>query len=163
QGMKDGFENAAFSGSHLPEIAKEVDIALRNPHLKRIVWGVEFYTFDTYGNACSPDTCARLDGDLSIKLTDSILSADALVASWRLVLRAATGNVTAQARMPIPWPSPYICDLFAHPPPPCGADRLCAAGQRIRAGNDPADRAVDGFSTVEARPGGAPDLRRLFR
>ncbi len=78
QGVKDGFENAAFSGSSLPEIAKEVDIALRNPHLKRIIWGVEFYTFDNYRNECNPDTCARLDGDLGIKLTDSILSTDAL-------------------------------------------------------------------------------------
>ncbi len=130
QGVKDGFQNGAFSGSHLPEIAREVDIALRNPHLKRIIWGVEFYTFDSYGNACSPDTCARLDGDLGIKITDSILSADALVASWRLVLRAASGNVTAQARMPIPWPAPYICDLFAHPPPPtlAGMDQA----QRLR-------------------------------
>ncbi len=207
QGVKDGFENAAFSGSHLPEISKEVDVALRNPQLKRIIWGVEFYAFDSYGNACSPDTCARLDGDWGIKLTDSILSADALVASWRLVLRAASGNVTAQARMPIPWPAPYICDLFAHPPPPTlagmddaqrlrevsnlpeyrhfdyspraaevlpgyrrahpprprRANRLRPPGQRIRAGNDPADRALGGFSTMEARPGGAPLLHRLFR
>src|SRR5579859_7465740 len=28
QGVKDGFQNAAFSGSHLPEISKELDIAL---------------------------------------------------------------------------------------------------------------------------------------
>jgi hypothetical protein len=38
QGVKDGFENAALSGSSLQEISKEVDIALRNPDLKRIIW-----------------------------------------------------------------------------------------------------------------------------
>jgi hypothetical protein len=130
QGVKDGFENAALSGSRLREISREVDLALRNPHLRRIVWGVEFYTFDTFSDDCSPDTCARLDGDLGIKLSDAILSADTLVASWRLMLRAAAGNVTAQARMPIPWPAPYICELFAHPPPPtlAGMDQA----QRLR-------------------------------
>jgi hypothetical protein len=130
QGVKDGFQNAAFSGSHLPEISKELDIALRNPHLMRIIWGVEFYTFDEFSNGCSPDTCARLDGNLRIKLTDSILSSDALIASWRLLARAATGNVTEAASMPIPWPAPFICNLFAHPEPPtlAGMD----AAQRFR-------------------------------
>jgi hypothetical protein len=130
QGVKDGFQNAAFSGSRLAEISKELDVALRNPNLRRIIWGVEFYTFDEYSAGCSHDTCARLDGELGIKLTDSILSSDALVASWRLLVRAATGNVTEAARMPIPWPAPFICKTFAHPEPPtlAGMD----AARRLR-------------------------------
>jgi hypothetical protein len=58
------------------------------------------------------------------------VSSDALIASWRLLLRAATGNVTEAASMPIPWPSPFICNLFAHPEPPtlAGMD----AAQRLR-------------------------------
>ena len=83
----------ALSGSQLAgNLASEVDIALRNPRLKRIIWGVEFYTFDTYSDNCAPDTCARLDGDFGIKFRDSILSADALGPSWRMLLRAARGE-----------------------------------------------------------------------
>jgi hypothetical protein len=116
QGVRDGFQNAALSGSRLPEISKEVDLALRNPHLKRIIWGVDFYIFDSYLNLCSPDTCARLDGDLRIKLTDNILSSDTFVASYRMVLRALMGKISPEAKLPIPWPAPVICGSFADPP-----------------------------------------------
>jgi len=118
QGVKDGFENGAFSGSSLQEISKELDLALRNPQLKRIIWGVEFYTFDAYRDQCDPDTCARLDGGLGIKLTDAILSTDTLRLSWRMLGRAARGDVSAAGRMPIPWPAPFICAMFSHPEPP---------------------------------------------
>jgi hypothetical protein len=118
QGVKDGFQNAAFSGSSLQEISKEVDIALRNSHLKRIIWGLDFYTFDEFRDQCDPYTCARLDGDLGVKLTDAILSTDTLRMSWRMLMRAKRGEVSADARMPIPWPAPFVCTMFAHPPPP---------------------------------------------
>ena len=118
QGVKDGFENAALSGSSLREISKEVDLALRNPHLKRIIWGLDFYTFDKFRDECNPDTCARLDGDLGIKLTDTILSTDTLKLSQRMLGRALRGEVSEDARMPIPWPAPFICATLAHPPPP---------------------------------------------
>ncbi|MGO9060845.1 MAG: hypothetical protein ACLQU2_26205 [Candidatus Binataceae bacterium] len=118
QGVKDGFENAALSGSSLQEISKEVDLALRNPHLKRIIWGLDFYTFDEFRDEPNPDTCARLDGDWSIRLTDTILSTVTLKMSWRMLWRAVRGHVSEDARMPIPWPAPFICTRFAHPPPP---------------------------------------------
>lgn len=118
QGVKDGFENAALSGSTLQEISKEVDLALRDPHLKRIIWGVEFYTFDKFKDECHPDTCARLDGDLRLKLTDAILSGETLRMSWRMLRRAERGKVSEDARMPIPWPAPFVCTMFAHPPAP---------------------------------------------
>jgi hypothetical protein len=118
QGARDGYQNAALSGSRLQEISKEVNIALRNPHLKRVIWGVEFYTIDAYSDGCSPDTCARLDGDLGIELTDNILSSDTFVASYRMVLRALSGKESAAAAMPVPWPGPFICAMFAHPEPP---------------------------------------------
>jgi hypothetical protein len=118
QGVKDGFQNGAMAGSHLPEIAKEVDIALRNPHLKRVIWGVEFYLFDSYSDVCVHDTCARLDGDLSIMITDNLLSYETLKASYRMMYRALAGTISTQAAQPIPWPGPYICGQFANPPPP---------------------------------------------
>jgi hypothetical protein len=118
QGVHDGVENAALSGSRLQEIAKEVDIALRNPHLRRVIWGVEFYTIDAYTDSCSPDTCARLDGDWRITLTDNLLSADTFVASYRMIGRALQGKIAADARQPIPWPKAFICRQFANPPPP---------------------------------------------
>ncbi len=118
QGVRDGYQNAALSGSHMPEIAREVGLALRNPHLKRVIWGLDFYIFDAYGSLCAPDTCARLDGDFSIKLTDNILSEDTLVESYRMLSRALRGRMVKPARMPIPWPAPFICQMFAHPDPP---------------------------------------------
>lgn len=118
QEVKDGVENAALSGSRLREIALEVKVALRNPRLKRIIWGVEFYTFDSYGDICSGDTCARLDGDLALKLTDNVFSYDTFVASYRMALRAMTNKITREASQPIPWPNSYICEKFAHPNPP---------------------------------------------
>jgi hypothetical protein len=118
QGVKDGFQNAAMSGSRLQEISKELDIALRNPRLKRVIWGVEFYTIDGYVDGCNPDTCARLDGDWGITLTDNIMSSDTLVASYRMVLRALMGKVSKAAAMPVPWPAPFICAMFAKPDPP---------------------------------------------
>ncbi len=134
QGVRDGFQNAALSGARMQEIAKEVNLALRNPDLKRVIWGVEFYTFDAYGDSCFPDTCARLDGDLRIALTDNILSSDTFVASYRMVLRSLMGKISSEAAMPIPWPGPFVCGKFAHPNPPtlAGMD----AAQRLREVSD---------------------------
>jgi hypothetical protein len=118
QGVRDGVQNAALSGSQMPEIAKEVDIALHNHHLKRVIWGVDFYIFNALADYCSPDTCARLDGNLALRLTDNILSGDTFLASYRMVRRALTGDISAQAEKPIPWPPSFICGMFAHPDPP---------------------------------------------
>ncbi|SRR5579875_72145 len=118
QGLKDGIQNAALCGSHLPEIAKEVDLALRNPNLKRIIWGLEFYTFNSRDNVCSTETCARLDGDLGLKLTDNVLSEDTLAASYHMAMRAWKEKTSADAAVPVPWPDSYICYSFAHPHPP---------------------------------------------
>jgi hypothetical protein len=142
QGVKDGFQNAALSGSTMPEIAREVDIALRNPHLRRIIWGVEFYTFDAYGDRCSPETCARLDGNLRLELTDTILSSDAFVASYRMVLRALMGKISRAASMPVPWPGPFVCQMFAHPDPPTLAG-MDAAGRLREVSNLPEYRRFD--------------------
>jgi hypothetical protein len=142
QGVKDGFQNAALSGSRMPEIAKEVDLALRNPHLKRVIWGVEFYTFDAYADSCAPDTCARLDGDLRLELTDNLLSSDTFVASYRMVLRAMMGKISRAATMPIPWPGPFICGMFAHPEPPTLAG-MDAARRFREVGNLPEYRRFD--------------------
>jgi hypothetical protein len=117
QGVKDGVENAALNGSTLQEISRELDIALRNRHLKRIIWGVEYYTFDARGDRGDADTMARLNGELRIKLAEN-LSYDTFVASYRMMFRSLQGKVSREAAMPIPWPGPFICDKFAHPDPP---------------------------------------------
>jgi hypothetical protein len=118
QGVEDGFQNGAMSGSRMPEIAKEVDVALRNPRLKRIVWGVEFYMFDAYADLCWPETCSRLDGNLPLTLADNLLSSDTLEASYGMAYRSLVGKISSEAAQPIPWPPAYICALFAHPAPP---------------------------------------------
>jgi hypothetical protein len=151
QGVKGGFENAALAGSGLVEISRELDVALRNPHLKRIMWGVEFYTFDSRSDRADAETMARLNGDVRIKLADNILSYETFVASYRLLFRSLRGKVSREATMPIPWPGWFICYKFAHPDPP------------TLAGMDVAQRSREFYNLPEYRHlDYSPRLRQSF-
>jgi len=113
QGYKDGFLNAALSAARPEEIGKEVRLALRNPRLKRIIWEVDFFTFDERLK-CVPDTCARLDGSLRLLILDNLLSSDALDAGWHMLGRAISGRRALDRKVlePIPWPQDFICERF---------------------------------------------------
>jgi hypothetical protein len=117
QGLKDGFLNAAMAAALPGEIGKVVEVALRNPNLKRVIWGLEFFSFDQRltGNA---DTFARLDGNWRLLVQDNLLSVDALDAGYHLLLRAFDGrsHLDRQVLEPIPWSEDYICERFAHDP-----------------------------------------------
>jgi hypothetical protein len=115
QGYKDGILNAAMAAAHAQEISRVINDALRNPHLKRIIWGVEFFSFDAR-LACDPDTCGRLDGSLRLLILDNLLSAQALDFSYHLLRRAFRGpsHLNRAVRQPIPWPQEYICERFAN-------------------------------------------------
>src|SRR5216684_6290733 len=74
QGIRGGVMNAALSGATLQEIAKVVDRALRNPQLKRVIWGLDFFAFDENRSFSDPETCARLDGNLGPTIMETLLS-----------------------------------------------------------------------------------------
>ncbi len=114
QGFKDDYLNAALSAASLPEISREVDLALRNPRLKRIIWGVDFFAFERRW-VPDPNTYARLRGNLRLRVLDTLLSAGALDATFHLLDRAIDGrhDLPANALQPIPWSREFICRSFA--------------------------------------------------
>jgi hypothetical protein len=114
QGYKDGFLNAGLAAARPEEIEKEVQLALRNPHLKRIIWSVDFFTFDTRLKP-DPATVARLDGSLRLLILDSLLNADAFDSSYHMLLRAISGRADLDRKVlePIPWSQTFICWRFA--------------------------------------------------
>jgi hypothetical protein len=113
QGYMDGFLNAGLSAARPEEIGKEVRLALKNRRLKRIIWEVDFFTFDERLK-CVPETCARLDGSLRLLILDNLLSSDALDAAWHMLGRAISGRraLDRKALEPIPWPQDFICERF---------------------------------------------------
>ncbi|HKD65648.1 MAG TPA: hypothetical protein VKB84_02320 [Candidatus Binataceae bacterium] len=114
QGLKDGYLNAGLSAASLPEISKEVDLALKNPHLRRIIWGVDFFAFEERWKP-DPTTYARLKGSLGLRITDTLLSANTLDGTLHLLGRAYDGRrkLSPNALQPIPWTTEFICTRFA--------------------------------------------------
>ena len=127
QGIKDGILNAGMAAARPEEIARGVALALKNPHLKRVIWGADFFTFDQRFKP-NPDTTARLNGSLRLLVLDNLLSAEALDSSYHLLDRALSGRRRLDPRVlePIPWPADFICERFAHYP----ARGLSAYGER---------------------------------
>ena len=127
QGIKDGILNAGMAAARPAEIAKAVALALNNPHLQRIIWGADFFTFDERFQP-NADTSARLGGSLSLLVLDNLLSTEALDSSYHLLNRAISGRRRLDPRVlePIPWPADFICERFAHYP----ARGLTAYGER---------------------------------
>jgi hypothetical protein len=114
QGMKDGYLNAGLSAASLPEMSAEVDLAIENPNLKRIIWGVDFFAFEQRWRP-DPPTYARLKGDLGLRITDTLLSANTLDGTIHLIGRALDGRrkLSAAALQPVPWTAQFICTRFA--------------------------------------------------
>lgn len=111
QGCRDGVLNAALPGATLDEIAVVIGLALHNPRLRRVVWGVDFYAFDEGLNGFrDPLFASRLDRDRRLLVRETLLSFDALYASGRLLLRAMGGRERlAPAEVaPLPWPPQTI-------------------------------------------------------
>ncbi len=115
QGMRDGVMNAALSAANLPQLENEISVALENPALKRIVWGVDFFSFDTKWNRPDPNINLRLAGSRTERITDALLSLSAVEDGYDLVRRAMRGpqHLAPQMRIPVPWPMPFICERFA--------------------------------------------------
>jgi hypothetical protein len=125
QGLRDGILNGALQGADAEEAVEVVRIALRNPELKRIVWGVDFFSFDE-SRTVDRDTMARLHGNAWTMFSETLLNLGALDAGRREFDRACHGRKALRARWTIamPWPQAELCRMRA------GSDRsgLASAG-----------------------------------
>lgn len=114
QGDRDGVMNAAIKGASLPEISRIVDVALQNPRLKRIVWGVDFFAFNKRWRSRDPSFNARIADDPAVRLEDTLLSLDALGDGLDMYKRSMRGlaRLTPMMKAPVPWPMDLISDQY---------------------------------------------------
>ncbi len=115
QGCRDGVFNAGLSGASVDEIASLLHVARHNSHLKRVVWGLDFFAFqESFRGFRDEPTRARLDGDRSLLVRDTLLSTKALQESWKLVYAAVRGRqrLPATALLSVPWPEGVIRDVL---------------------------------------------------
>lgn len=117
QGERDGVMNGALNGATLRQLSRIVSLALENPRLKRIVWGVDFFAFEEKWNRELPDFDARMAGSLGARFEDTLLSFDALANGLDDLHRAMRGAARLQPTQTseLPWPMPVVCsDLEAN-------------------------------------------------
>ncbi len=114
QGERDGIMNAAVKGATLGQISRIVDVALKNPRLKRIIWGVDFVAFGTSWEYRDPSFDARIANKPGARIEDTLLSLDALGDGLELVRRSIRGRarLTATMKANVPWPMELICDQY---------------------------------------------------
>lgn len=114
QGERYGLMNAALSGARIEELCRVASVALHNPDLKRIVWGVDFFAFDRARAGLNPLFEERISGNFEPRLEDTLLSLSALHDSYEFLARAARG--TARMRptylAEVPWPMKLVCSDF---------------------------------------------------
>jgi hypothetical protein len=116
QGFRDGVLNGALQGVDAEEAVQIVRLALRNPKLKRIVWGVDFFSFDE-SRTTDRETIARLRGDAWTMFSETLLNLEALDAGRREFNRAWHGRKALRAgwTIAIPWPQAELCRMRAAP------------------------------------------------
>jgi hypothetical protein len=120
QGERDGILNAALPGATLDETATVLHLAMENPELRRVVWGVDFTGFNVHLVGFRDDgTRQRLAGEMMIRLRESLLSFETTADSWRVLLRLLGGaeRLPESRRTPIPWPEDSIRSSLAGLPP----------------------------------------------
>jgi len=117
QGERSGVMNAALTAATIPQLGALTELALRTGPPRRIVWGVDFFTFDSKWNHVDADFDRRVAGNLPLKIGDTLLSLDALRDSDKMVGRARAGISRLPSTMtaPIPWPDAMICAQFRIP------------------------------------------------
>jgi hypothetical protein len=117
QGCRDGFLNAALSAATIAQLKSELDVALANPALRRIVWGVDFFSFDQRWLKSDPDFERRIAGSREELVTDTLLSLSAFEDGYDFLRRAMRGakKLSPEARAPVPWPDGFLCDRLNAP------------------------------------------------
>ena len=115
QGERDGFLNAALSGATISQLSRELAVALKNPRLKRIIWGVDFFAFDKKWKRHDPNFDERIAGSIPLKFEDTLLSLATLDDGYKYFGRARRGAKKLPPTMTaeMPWPMAMICRQFA--------------------------------------------------
>lgn len=114
QGERDGMMNAALSGATIAQLSRVVKVALLNPRLKRIVWGVDFFAFDEKWKGHDVFFDRRISNDAALKLEDTLLSLSTLSDGYRYLSRSRRGvkKLRPIATSSLPWPMPMVCEQF---------------------------------------------------
>ncbi|MBF6570076.1 MAG: hypothetical protein IVW54_14500 [Candidatus Binataceae bacterium] len=111
----NGIVNGGVRAASLRDSCAVVQSAFANPHLKRIVWGLDFFQFNQGWNPADPEFQRRFSGGPGVVIEDALLSLAALdngIDDFKRMLRGrARLPITATA--PIPWPPDTICRQFA--------------------------------------------------
>ncbi len=115
QGYRDGVLNAAVSAATMAELDWLLDAALKNPRLRRIVWGVDFFAFSANWNHDGVGFERRIKGSVRDRLQTTLLSLNALGDGFDLLKRAIRGRAHLVPTMTatMPWPNNLICREFA--------------------------------------------------
>ena len=116
QGYRDGVLNGALQGIDAEEAVEVVRVALRNSKLKRIVWGLDFFSFDD-NRQVDRETMARLQGDPWTMFSETLLNLEALDAGRREFNRASHGRKALRTEwtIAIPWPQAELCKRLGRP------------------------------------------------
>ncbi len=114
QGERDGVMNAALKGATLSQISQIVDVALQNPRLKRIIWGVDFFAFGARWKLDDPNFDARIADNPATRLEETLMSLDALGDGFDFYRRALRGRarLTTTMTAAVPWPMKLICNQY---------------------------------------------------
>jgi hypothetical protein len=107
----NGFVNAGIRAASIRESCAIVDAALANPHLRRIVWGVDFFQFNRAWDPTNPEFDWRMSGGAGPIVGDTLLSFAALdngIADLKRMLRGRA-RLPDSARAEVPWPTAVIC------------------------------------------------------
>jgi len=96
------------------QISQIVEAALRNPRLKRIVWGVDFFAFSARWNSEDRAFNARIADSPEARIEDTLLSLDVLGDGFDLFRRSLRGRdrLPATMKAEVPWPTQLICNQF---------------------------------------------------
>lgn len=111
----NGFVNAGIRAASIRESCAIIDAALANPHLKRIVWGVDFFQFNRAWDPANPEFDWRMNGGLGPIVGDTLLSLAALdngIADLKRMVRGRA-RLPDSARAEVPWPTEVICRDYA--------------------------------------------------
>ncbi len=111
----NGFVNAGIRAASLRESCAIVTSALANPHLKRIVWELDFFQFNRRWDPANPEFDRRMSGGLGPLVGDALLSRAALdngIADLKRMLRGRA-RLPDTARTEVPWPPEVICHEYA--------------------------------------------------
>jgi hypothetical protein len=120
RGARDEFFNASMSGASLAEIAAILRLAIANPRLQQVIWGVDFYAFDErFVGFRHPETRVGLEGDerpmMAMLIKGTLLSLQAFDDSRKVIRRAARGHTSGLYAVPMPWPEETIRARLADP------------------------------------------------